>query len=360
MTRSRTKTVLLALLPIAVVSFSLALRFPARTDALYSRSIYLLVARAFAFVNRVPFSLAEPIAGLLVVFLLWSLYRRLRRGERRWRGTFLWSWCAAGVFAAMFLVLWGFNYARPSLADRAGLSGGSVDAQAVLSAGERAAETASSLFDALDNEQTPTVLPFTFDELNRNLDEAFERLSLPGDGIEFDPTPAKPLASSTLFSYLGISGIFIPFTGEPSVNVLQPDVLLPIVVAHEKAHQRGVTHEGEANFAAFLACADESSPTYFRYAAYLFATRYLLTEASFYLPPSDVDQAWSRLGEGPSEDVRAIREFWRRYQGPVSKAASRANDRYLRAMQVEGGAQSYGTVVQLLMALDERGEFIPQ
>ncbi len=360
MTRPHTKTVLLALLPIAVVSFSLALRFPDKTDVLYSRSIYPLVARAFAIFNRVSFSLAEPIAVLIIVIVVWSLYHQLQRRERRWRGVFLWSWRIAGVIFTMFLVLRGFNYARPSLADRSALSGKPVDAHAVLSAGERAAEITSSLFDALGPERTPTVIPFKFDELNRKLDRAFERLDLPGDGIDFNPTPAKPLASSSLFSYLGISGIFIPFTGEPSVNVLQPDVSLPMVVAHEKAHQRGVTHESEANFAAFLACANESSPAYFRYAAYLFATRYLLTEASLYLPPSDVDQAWTRLGEGPTADVRAIHEFWRRYQGLASKAASHVNDQYLRAMQVPGGSQSYGTVVELLMALDARGELIPQ
>jgi len=67
-----------------------------------------------------------------------------------------------------------------------------------------------------------------------------------------------------------------------------------------------------------------------------------------------------RLGEGPTADVRAIHDFWRRHQGPAATLASHVNDRYLRAMQVEGGAQSYGTVVQLLMALDLRGEFIPQ
>lgn len=360
MTRPRTKTVLLALFPIAVFGFGIALRFPELTDVLYARSLYPLVARSFALVNRVKFSLAEPIAILLIVFVLWSLYGLWQKRERRWREVFLWSWRVAGVIVFSFLMLWGINYARPSLAERSALSATAVDATAVLSAGERAATITSSLFDALDNKQTPTVLPFTFDELNHDLDQAFARLRLPGDSIDFDPTPAKPLRSSALFSYLGISGIFVPFTGEPSVNVLQPDVALPIVVAHEKAHQRGVTHEGEANFAAFLACAEESSPAYLRYAAYLFATRHLLSEASLYLPPSDVDEAWTQLGEGPTADVRAIHEFWRRYEGPASVAASHANDRYLRAMQVDGGVQSYGTVVQLLMALDERGELIPQ
>ena len=42
--RSRTKMVLLALLPLDVFSFSLTLRFPDRTDMLYSQSIYPLVA----------------------------------------------------------------------------------------------------------------------------------------------------------------------------------------------------------------------------------------------------------------------------------------------------------------------------
>ncbi len=58
--------------------------------------------------------------------------------------------------------------------------------------------------------------------------------------------------------------------------------------------------------------------------------------------------------------MRAIHEFWRRYEGPVSMAVSHVNDRYLRAMQVPGGVQSYGTVVELLMALDESGELIPE
>jgi hypothetical protein len=347
----------LALLPLTVVSFVVALRFPDATESLYSQSAYPWVARAFASVNRVTFSLAEIFAlvglaaGLAVIFRIW------RGRDRRWARTFSFAASSAASLVVLFFLLWGFNYARPSLATRSALSANDVDAAAVISAGTRAAELASSLYQTLETQQAaPSVIPFTFEALNRELDAAFEQLKLPGDPIDFEPTPVKPLSSSLLWSYLGISGIFIPFTGEPSVNVLQPDAALPIVIAHEKAHQRGVTHEGEANFAAFLACAQESSPPYLRYAAYLFATRYLLGEASSYLPQSDLEQAWAHLDEGPTRDVRAIHEFWRRYEGPASRAASRANDHYLKTLQVPGGAESYGTVVQLLMALDARGK----
>lgn len=350
------KTLSVALFPVAVATFALALRFPDATDSLYSESIYPLVARGFALMNRASFSLAEPLAVVAVVAWLAGTFSILRRRERRFTRSLLWVAGTGGVLAALFLGLWGLHYARPSLAARSKLEADAVSAEEVLAAGQRAAEVATSIYARLETERTPTELPFSFDTLNRELDAAFQRIELPGDAIDFDPTPVKPLASSALFSYLGISGIFVPFTGEPSVNALQPDVALPIVVAHEKAHQRGVTHEGEANFAAFLVCAHESSPDYFRYAAYLFATRYLLGEASRYLPRPDVDNAWSHLGEGPRADVRAIREFWQRYEGPASRVAAHANDRYLRTMQVPEGAQSYGTVVQLLMALERRGE----
>jgi len=78
--------------------------------------------------------------------------------------------------------------------------------------------------------------------------------------------------------------------------------------AHEA--QRGITHEGEANFAAFLVCSRENATPYLRYAAYLFATQYLLGEASEYLPREKVEAAWNRLGSGPLADVEAMRDFW--------------------------------------------------
>lgn len=357
--RTTLKTLSVALFPLTVATFALALRFPDATENFYSNSIYPLVARGFALVNRASFSLAEPIAAVAVLAWLVGTFWIARRRERRLVRSLMWVMGTGGILVALFLGLWGLNYARPSLAVRSELHADGVSAGEVLAAGQTAAEVATSLYAKLEPQRRPTELPFSFDTLNRELDEAFERIALPGDSIDFDPTPAKPLASSKLFSYLGISGIFVPFTGEPSVNALQPDAALPIVVAHEKAHQRGVTHEGEANFAAFLACAHESSPVYFRYAAYLFATRYLLGEASRYLPRPDVANAWSRLGEGPRADVRAIREFWHRYEGPASRVAAQANDRYLRTMQVPDGVQSYGTVVRLLMALERRGELFP-
>jgi len=339
----------LLLVPLGLLVLGLSFRFPETTESVYAQGVYPQVVRLFAAVNRARFSWAEVLlvaAAAAAIFFF------------RPRRVLLTIWCAGGALLWSFLVLWGFNYARPSLQARLSLDSPSADPKVLLRAGERTAALTSSLFEALGEESGPTRLPMTFDELDRVIDEGYRALALPGDRIRSVTAPAKPLWSSTLFSYLGVSGIFVPFTGEPSVNALQPEAALPLVLAHEKAHQRGITHEGEANFAAFLVCSRKEAQPYLRYAAYLFATEHLLGEAGQYLPREDVAKAWDLLGAGPLADVAALHEFWERYEGVASDITNEVNDSYLRALRVPEGVESYGTVVRLLLALDARGELI--
>jgi hypothetical protein len=339
----------LLLVPLGVLASILAFQFPQTTESLYAQGFYPRVVQLFAVLNRASFSWAEVL--LVAALVSAGFFFRPKK-------VLLTIWCAAGALLWAFLVLWGFNYARPPLEERLGLTPPSAAPEALLETGERTAVVTSTLFDALEQSSGPTRLPLSFDELDRIVDDGFRALGLPGDRILSSTTKAKPLVSSTLLSYLGISGIFVPFTGEPSVNALQPDADLPMVLAHEKAHQRGITHEGEANFAAFLVCSRPEAPLYMRYAAYLFATQYLLGEAAEFVPREDVAAAWQRLGSGPLADVQASRDFWERYQGIASELTAEVNDGYLRALRVPEGLESYGTVVRLLLALDARGELI--
>jgi hypothetical protein len=226
----------------------------------------------------------------------------------------------------------------------------------VLDAGRRSARRATELHGALAQPiDQPTRLTLGFADLNNVIDRRLSELRLPGDRLEGPTSPAKKLWGSTLLSYLGLSGIFVPFTGEPSINAMVPDASLPIVVAHERAHQRGITNEGEANLVAFMACAGASEHTYLSYSAYLYAAARLLQTASRE-SPEGAEAAWGELGPGPRHDLEAIREFWSRYAGPASVAANRVNDFYLRSVRVPDGARNYQRIVQLLVALDRRGE----
>src|SRR2546421_2599 len=119
-------------------------------------------------------------------------------------------------------------------------------------------------------------------------------------------------------SHLGLSGFYMPFTGEPNFNAAQPDFDLPYVVAHEKAHQRGFAREDEANFIAFVVCVNSTNP-YVRYSGYLNALN--VVGAFVSLDPQLNKSLFERVGEGPRNDLRARAAFWARYEGPARGVA---------------------------------------
>jgi lysylphosphatidylglycerol synthetase-like protein (DUF2156 family) len=146
----------------------LAFRFPEATESIYGRWVYPRIALVLGRVNAsVSISLAEVLLALCAVFtFLWVL--KWIRGIRRQDTTFVRHtlkalatlWIVCGFAGVTFLVLWGFNYARPPLAERLGLSAEAIEAKEVLSVGQLSAKMAASLHSALDvPSDRPTVIP---------------------------------------------------------------------------------------------------------------------------------------------------------------------------------------------------------
>lgn len=356
------------LLPAAAVVRWAAFRNPELTDRLYGQALYPVVSGVLGAVSGlVPLSLAELIvvtiaAAALVVGVRRSV--RVRQiGQRsarkplrtRLAGGLVAVWVLAGALALAFLVSWGFNYARPTLAQRLDLDAADIGAEEVLEVGRRAARAARASYAELGADPgVPTRLPMDFLALDALVDERFTELDLPGDDLDSSPAPAKRPLGSIVMSSLGISGIYVPFTAEPTVNGMLPDVSTPVVLAHEKAHQRGITDEGEANLAAVMVCAGAKDP-YLRYAASLYAAGQLIGSAAPYRP-EEAGKVWELLGPGPLRDLQEVRDFWARHRGPLWTVARGVNHAYLRTNHVHGGVQSYGRVVRLLVGLDRKGE----
>ncbi len=354
--------VALGLLPVALLVRWVAFAVPGLVEVLFARGMYPWVARLLGLTNRfLPLPAAELAVfagGILVAALLvrWWRSPHPKAGLGAIARTILLAgWTAAGVALLLFLFAWGFNYARPPLRDRLALDLADLQAEEVLALAERFVVLTNVTYEALGVDlEEPTSLPYELDVVDRSIDTAYRQLALPGDTIRFATSPAKGLLTSSLFSRLGISGIFIPFTGEPLFNRHMAEASKPIAIAHEKAHQRGITDEGEANLAAVLACLSAPEP-YLQYAAALYGSSTLLSAASRYAP-EEVQAIAAQWGAGPRRDLQAIREFWEQHRGRAMRAANRVNDAYLRSNRVDGGVQSYGRVASMLVGMERAGK----
>jgi hypothetical protein len=314
-----------------------------------------------------PFSLAEPVAAVVLAVVAVRLAMVLRwvaaRDARRAAESVAALATLALTIAATFYLSWGLYYASAPLVDRldwaqfaAADQGAEADAAELARlAGELVAATNGAYVDATGGEDlgrpTEPDRRAPLDEATESaLERGYARLA---DQMRLGPAfarargSAKPLLASPLMSRLGLAGIYFPWTAEANYNHAMPGYQVPHSAAHEKAHQRGITAEDEANFLGYLAAA-LSGHAYTRYSGLVFAQRQLLSELQS-RDPETVTRLVAARHPGVQRDVEAAAAYWRRYEGPAREVQEEFNDRYLRLHGIDEGIQAYHESVRLIV-----------
>ena len=182
---------------------------------------------------------------------------------------------------------------------------------------------------------------------------AYARLGLDYPLFSRRTYAAKGVISSIGLSYAGISGIFIPHTGEPNVNIDQPALLMLSSAAHETAHYLGIAREDEANFVSYLACTYSDDPAI----AYS-GTMLALIHCGNKLYAADKEKyaaLYATYTDAMVRDLANYNAYWDAFEGPVEEAATTLNDNYLKFNQQESGVKSYGMMVDLILAYFAEG-----
>jgi hypothetical protein len=356
--RWRSRLVLILLAPLAFLLQWAAPRVPAVAD-FYGDTVFPLLQRSLATLTGwVPFSVAEVIAVAIVLWLVWSVWRgirHLRRKQRRLRNQLLHAvvnlLATGSLVYAGAVLMWGMAFTAPPLDERLGWDRSPPSI-------EELRELCTSLVGQA-NEARKLVAE---DEngVMRVHDSARQALGRAGLGFEpagrvlpslaegFATTPKGLTLFSTGMSYLGLGGIFMFHTGEPSVNMKQPDATLSFTACHEMSHQMGFPREDEANFVGYLACSHHPDAD-FRYAGILAASRHAM-RALYRADRESYTALAGMYDPAVRRDIAAIREFWDRYRSKATRVATRVNDLYLKSQGAEAGVRSYGLVVDLLVA----------
>ncbi|HKG14012.1 MAG TPA: DUF3810 domain-containing protein [Pyrinomonadaceae bacterium] len=341
---------LAALLAVVLVQQAAALA-PGLVEKFYARSVYPRVARTLSrLTGGLAFSAGEALFVLFSVVLLSALalfvYNLARRREE-WRSLVLAAcrlllWCAA-VFVFVFMLAFGLNYQRPPLVEtlgydqrRAGADELDAMTRAVVEGVNRNYEESHAEGYAVPD--TPGVV--------RVLEESYAREAELSPFAVGGFGPPKPVYFSGALTRLGISGIYVPFTGEPNFNADAPDFERPFSVAHEMAHQRGFARESEANFVAFLVCTHASDP-FVRYSG--FRQGFGVAFELYKLEPERARAILKGLNPGYREDSQRSARFWLKAGGRAGALSQRLNDLYLKANRVKSGTKNYGEVTALLI-----------
>ena len=301
-----------------------------------------------------PFSVVE---WFYVAFILgmgvWLavLFHRLRTWKgRRADGAYgcLVGMACLGLTAlGLYCLLWGVNYYADGFQEKSGIYARPVSAEEL--------DRVTGLFvqglrDTADQVERDGEGLFAVprDDIFDGSTSVYDNLSREFPFLERRDRVPKRMVFSRLFSAMNFTGFYSPYTGESSLNVDSPACLLPANIAHELAHQRGIASEQECNFlaiAASLACGD---PVY-RYSGALMG--YIHLGNALYRADRE---RWEKLrSELPKEvlaDLRYHSAYWSQFEGLTATVSKSIYDTALRSYGQSDGIQSYGTVVDLLIA----------
>jgi hypothetical protein len=337
-------------------------RNSAFVETAYSRGVFVGLRWAWDYtLGLSPVPLIYVVLAAAVLGGGWLILRRLSRERSRPHASTL---VKAGKFVRMvaagagglvffFYVLWGFNYNRPGVETQLKLDVSPLELTALKAEVEWAegslSEARAAIPGATDAALGSALLPADLESgLRAALSKVLKEAGYPAPGR----VRVRSLWPGGLIMRLSGSGFYFPFVAEGYTADNLTPAEQPFTTAHEMVHAFGLTDEGDANFLGFLACASSENPAV-RYSGFLAYWEYAFAE----LARASRDEAGKmagRLPEGVRADLRAERENWNRYRGPIAEAAQAVYERYLRSQGVREGIRSYDRFVNLVAAWKKR------
>lgn len=332
--------------------------FPGVVEAVYSRGLFVGIRWLLDHtLGLLPFPVVELLVVLLLAGIIFRTVRNWRKEKRTFKARLIrLGTNVAGIVGGLifgFNILWGFNYQRQPVAHTLGLTLQAPDSvqieQAFLRSTQAMIQARAAIRTATDSTLIAEDLPAHFeDTLHADLAKV-----LRADGY---PVPSqvrgRKLWPKGLLRRMGPIGIYIPFTGEGTVDGSLHPAQLPSTMSHEMSHGYGFADEGTCNFYAWRACTGSANPL-IRYSGWMSYWRYV-AQAYARIRPEAFKAQRDSLPMGIRSDLREMRRIQQQYTGWGAELGTKFNDVYLKAQGVKEGTDNYDLMVLLVLAWEQK------
>ncbi len=312
----------------------------------YKRTMAALCSVTEISVAEVLYVSLAAVAIFYVANVVRKLICEKHRGETLYRFV-LTVVCVVVTIYAGFCLLWGINYHTDSFQDRSGIVARKGTPEELK---ELTADFARVLSDIADTVPRDENGVFTADrrEILRAAAGVYEEAYDAIPCLRAKDVEPKAFVCSRAMTAMDFTGFYFPFTGEANINIDSPEVFTPTTAIHEMAHQRQIASEQECNFVAIAVSAMSSDPLY-RYSGWLMGYVHL-SNALYKVDREAWQQIHSSLPETVLADMQYNNAYWTRNHTSFTDATQKVYDSFIKSNGDPNGVQSYGMVVDMLLA----------
>ena len=350
------KLYLILFIPIQLIGFYIIELSPNFIEEYYSTGLYKYISSILRILlGFIPLAIGQLIffAGAILpfVYIFWRavlLFKKKVRLKEEVKKLVFNGLAIFSIVYFLFNMLWGLNYHRISIADIRHFNKSNYTTTDLIEVSDfLIQETNKFRLQISCNDSLPLTVEISNKVIFEMAKNGYDQISKTNPELEYKYPSIKPMFTPQVYSYLGISGIYSPFTGEALVNASVPTFTLPATVCHEMAHQIGFALEDEANYIAYITCKNNPSPI-FKYSGSLLAIRYAMNTLA-HIDSCAYRKLINKINFGVMLDIKMHKTFWRQYSGLMNQVSSTFNDLYLKSNHQKQGVESYNLMVNLLI-----------
>jgi Protein of unknown function (DUF3810) len=342
--------VLAILLPVQVILFSVISNNTDWVENTYISNIFGPITRVLRFITApIPFSIGLVFIYFLIALIIYSIiqfFRKFKKNNLLFINKLINLTAYISIIYTIYFMFWGFAYHRQPIAKTLSLNTENITYSELLSLTDTLIKLSNETRKTISSTEAQGM------EIQQYFSQAklgFDQIAITNKIFKYENTSIKFATIKPILSTLNTSGIYSFWSGEANINAINPAFVAPYTICHEMAHQIGFASEEEANFVSYLACINNPNKI-FKYSAYSQLIKYSL-RAVFNKDSNDYNKLIINILPENKADYQFANKQWEPYNfEAVNKITGYIYDLFLKANNQDQGLESYGQVVELMIA----------